>query len=149
MAETKRNIIFDAIKAFAILLVVLGHSIQYVSGLDYWNDHVFRIIYSFHMQLFFIVSGFFFQSSLRLNIGEFLYKKSISLLLPCFVWAVIFSILDFKDIHTLLWNIIDPRKWPFWFLKELFKVQFVIYVCAKICERIRGGVKSRWYSLYC
>ena len=60
----ERNIIFDAIKAFAIGLVVYGHSIQYLSGCT-WDNEIFRIIYTFHMPLFFMISGYFFSSSLQ------------------------------------------------------------------------------------
>lgn len=139
----KRNIVFDAIKAFAIWLVVVGHSIQYVSGLDYWNNAVFQIIYSFHMPLFFVVSGFFFVSSIRLGIYDFFKKKSVALLLPCFVWAVIYSICEYQDISTFLLNIIDPRKWPFWFLKGLFKVQSVIYLSFLISNRLMQRYKHK------
>ncbi len=91
------------------------------------------------MPLFFMISGFFFASSLRLDIQSFLRKKSIVLLLPCFVWTILYSIINFQDFNTLLIHIIDPRKWSFWFLKELFKVQIVIYLLVRVSERIMGG----------
>lgn len=53
--EQHRNVVFDAIKALAIMLVVYAHSIQYLSGVDYWNNGVFQFIYSFHMPLFFVI----------------------------------------------------------------------------------------------
>ena len=69
-----RNFIFDATKALAIWLVLLGHCIQYLSGADYHTDALYQFIYSFHMPLFFMVSGFFFASSLKLNWWQFLQK---------------------------------------------------------------------------
>ena len=51
-----RLIYLDALRGFAILLVVVGHLIQYnyQSALD---DPIFNAIYSFHMPLFFFISG--------------------------------------------------------------------------------------------
>ena len=55
-----RNTYIDIIKGFAIILVVLGHSIQFGSGYDFranaecFNNWLYRIIYSFHMPLFMI-----------------------------------------------------------------------------------------------
>ena len=42
--KNKRNVAMDAIKAFAIFLVVYGHSIQYISGVDFWNNRIFQIV---------------------------------------------------------------------------------------------------------
>lgn len=46
----------DALRGFAILLVIVGHLIQfnYSSGIE---NPIFNIIYSFHMPLFFFISG--------------------------------------------------------------------------------------------
>ena len=136
MNERTRNVVFDAIKALAIVLVVYAHAIQYLSGCDYWNNGVFQFIYSFHMPLFFMISGFFISSALKLSWKDFLIKKGISLLLPCFVWTIIFSCLDFQGWHKMFMNVINPMNWKLWFLKGLFLVQLVIYICVKISTRI-------------
>lgn len=136
-----RNVIFDAIKALAIWLVVLGHCIQYLSGLDFWNDRWFQFIYSFHMPLFFMVSGFFFASSTKLTIWEFLRKKCLTLLLPCFVWGIVSSCIYFQTLGGFIQDILVPTHWPFWFLKGLFLTQLVAYICLRMSARIMGGVK--------
>lgn len=46
----------DAMRGFAILLVVIGHLIQY-NFEDAFHNDIFNIIYSFHMPLFFFISG--------------------------------------------------------------------------------------------
>ena len=48
---------FDAVKAICILLMIIGHC--NLSALPYFSV----IIYSFHMPLFFIISGFFFKGT--------------------------------------------------------------------------------------
>ena len=142
--EKQRNIVFDAIKALAIVLVVYAHSIQYLSGYEFWNNTVFQFIYSFHMPLFFMISGFFMSSALKLSGKDFLTKKGISLLLPCFVWTIIFSCLDFQGWHKMLTAVINPMHWKLWFLKGLFLVQLIIYMCMKMAAKIanRGGAKA-------
>ncbi len=134
----------DSVKGFAIFCVLWGHSIQYLrNGYDFFHNLIFEFIYSFHIPLFFIVSGFFFSSSLKLSWVSFLQKKSTQLLLPCFVWSIVF--MAFKLLNNIYYNdcidwrviytIIIPFKWPFWFLKELFISNFLIYVLLKILKK--------------
>lgn len=53
----KRSTSVDLLKGYAIILVVLGHALQYnINNFD--NNIVFRIIYSFHMPLFMFASGY-------------------------------------------------------------------------------------------
>lgn len=48
----------DNAKAIAILMVVIGHIIQSMYSPDNFDENiVFRIIYSFHMPLFIMLSG--------------------------------------------------------------------------------------------
>ena len=54
--ESNRNQFYDVMRGVAILLVVIGHGIQYGYS-DYDNNILFRIIYSFHMPLFMFISG--------------------------------------------------------------------------------------------
>lgn len=56
--ERKRLIWADSLKGLLIILVVLGHSIQGTYGSDCENNHLWNIIYSFHMPAFMAVSGF-------------------------------------------------------------------------------------------
>ena len=55
--SAKRLDYIDAAKAIAIILVIIGHS-NWLSAIP----RVGRMIYSFHMPLFFIISGFFWKS---------------------------------------------------------------------------------------
>lgn len=118
---------FDLLKFFAIFLVLWGHSIQYFLSSIYYEEPVYRFIYSFHMPLFMMISGYFSVSSISLNFGQFLKKKSIQLLLPSASWGIIlwiwFSFYSFLqtrmyDFHIYqLWRILI---FEFWFLKSCF-----------------------------
>ena len=54
----KRLIWADSLKGWLIVLVVLGHAIQYTLGNQCETNHLWNIIYSFHMAAFMAVSGY-------------------------------------------------------------------------------------------
>jgi fucose 4-O-acetylase-like acetyltransferase len=140
----KRIEFIDALKGFAIFCVLWGHSLQYLRGnYDFFHNPAFEFIYSFHMPLFFVISGFFFVSSLKLNIKDFLLKKGKQLLLPCFSWGFIFAMLYVaaKIYHNteinyglLFQNYFSPRSW-FWFLRELFISYCLAYFSLRILKK--------------
>jgi len=138
----------DALKGFAIFCVIWGHSLQNLkNSYDFFHNPIFEFIYSFHMPLFFMVSGFFFSSSLKLNFKDFLYKKSMQLLLPCVVWSIIIHCIMkfsaaivygdeyfFSNWHVELKSILFPTRWS-WFLRELFISYFIVYVSLKLLKK--------------
>ena len=85
-----RNLTIDFIRGIAILLVVLGHNIQYGSGNDfyqmenYFDSLLFKFIYSFHMPLFALLSGYLFFWSMKRAMKYVIKKRLTSLLLPIF-----------------------------------------------------------------
>jgi len=121
----------DALKGFTIFCVTWGHALQFLrNGYDYFHNPAFEFIYSFHMALFFMVSGFFFRSSLRLNLKDFLYKRSVQLLLPCVVWSVIYCIINQHEELKTIFSLNN-----FWFLRELFISYFIVYVSLKLLKK--------------
>lgn len=87
--NTKRITFIDNLKCFAIICVMIGHALQYLFGESLDDLMSFNIIYTFHMPLFMMISGYFAKSSLKLSIPEFFKKKFIQLLLPALAWSVI------------------------------------------------------------
>ncbi len=79
MSEPKlRNHWIDHLKAFGIFLVVYGHSFSLDWGINQW-------IYSFHMPLFFLISGYLIREQ-ELALGWWAFtKKTLSSLLPAYV----------------------------------------------------------------
>lgn len=95
----KRDAYLDVVKGFAILSVVFGHCIQFGSGADFmqgeffYND-VFRFIYSWHMPLFMLVSGYLFSFSLKRNDWrELIASRFKQLVLPMLSWALLITIV--------------------------------------------------------
>lgn len=124
----------DILKGIGILLVVLGHQLD--------NDFtLFKYIYSFHMPLFFFISGFLFPSNCyKNNLKDYIYKKQITLIRPYFVFGFIslfiYTIYRGYDISGLKALYIANRKMiqspefdtPLWFLPCLFVVSIAFYV---------------------
>ena len=54
----KRSTLLDALKGICVISVLLGHSIQRGLVNNYIDLFIFRIIYSFHLPLFFILAGY-------------------------------------------------------------------------------------------
>lgn len=97
--EKNRNIYLDIVKAVTIILVVFGHCIQFGSGSEYlsgafFGNVIFVFIYSFHMPLFMLVSGYLFAYSAK-QIDEengwirLIRKKAMQLLVPLFCLAFV------------------------------------------------------------
>lgn len=89
----------DICKGIAILLVIIGHS-GLTTGFAF---DVKKLIYSFHMPLFFIISGYLFKKSTtkEFKLLDFIYKKIKSLVIPYFSFNIIFLALDIcKSIIT-------------------------------------------------
>lgn len=119
----------DNLKAFAILLVFIGHSIQYLGckwGGQY-NCFVFNLIYSFHMPLFMALSGFFFGNSLFMPFSEMIKKKSLYILLPAFVWSIPKIVFTRNIWGVLIYNL--------WFLKSVWICYLVFYILLRIFEK--------------
>lgn len=88
---TERSEYIDILKAFAIFLVILGHAPLCHSGVK-------QFIYSFHMPVFFSVYGMTY-SSLKHKEADFLtipfiQKKIWRLILPTFIWAFGYTIVN-------------------------------------------------------
>ena len=76
-----RNYHLDLAKGFGILLVVFGHHHTVLNP----------YIYSFHMPLFFLLSGIFHPSNQTL--GAFIRKRARQLLLPYFLFSCILFLI--------------------------------------------------------
>ena len=98
--QKTRNVYIDIVKAVAIILVVFGHCIQYGSGSEFlsstafFENKVFIFIYSFHMPLFMLVSGYLFAYSLKdINstdgLKRTIIKKVKQLIIPLFSWSFV------------------------------------------------------------
>jgi fucose 4-O-acetylase-like acetyltransferase len=136
----------DRAKGIGIILVVYGHVARGLGSAGIWHDQrsfalIDDAIYSFHMPLFFFLSGLYFFSSVeRRGAGGFLANKADVLLYPYIVWSLLQGAIEvglstytngssgFADIMRFPWA---PRA-QFWFLYGMF------FICVA-CVALRGA----------
>lgn len=132
---------FDALKLFAIYLVIWGHCINWYRLGHGEYDVIYRIIYSFHMPLFMMISGYFSYSSINLPFCSFLKKKFKHLIYPCISWGLILWIIV-EPTHSFHYGhhqfsfggLLEDFYWlsDFWFLKSCFLCYSLLYLCAHL-----------------
>ena len=100
----KRNDVLDIVKGIAAILVVWGHTIQYfsVGGFDFWESSIFRMIYSFHMPLFMLVSGYlFYWTCSRKTWTEVISGRIRGIGIPMIVWGTIIWLIRSRQNLTI------------------------------------------------
>ncbi len=126
----KRLVYIDLAKLVAIYLVVLGHVIVKSFTDEPYGDVLYVSIYTFHMPLFMMMSGFFASSVLKLDICGLLRKKLVQLLLPAVSCTAICLAYFFLTSDTVDWRteIIGNS----WFLKMLFLCDITFWLVKRV-----------------
>ena len=75
----------DVVKGFAILLLLLSHSIPGEGLIKTW-------IFSFHMPIFFIVSGYLHSFKGIVKIKDYLKKRKRNLIIPYFLFGFVLTL---------------------------------------------------------
>lgn len=129
----QRNISIDLIRGFAMLLVVLGHTISGITA-NFEDSFIFQIIWTLQMPLFILISGYVTRYSKPITstslLIKHLKKRSISYLLPWVIWTFIIRGLilnqtNFFNLKYLFWNM-DTG---YWFLITIWTIS-IIYGCS-------------------
>ena len=135
MLNSEESEIISFAKGVAIILVLYGHSLQYGNGTVffseglYWENPVMKTIYSFHMPLFIMLSGYlsFFSISKR-GYRAAIYKRLRIFIPICTTWAFILWFIDFLRGRTgTLLSLICYFLTDFWFLWAV--IYATIFVC--------------------
>ena len=133
----------DSMKAILIMLVILGHAIQFNIE-NYQYNWAFRIIYSFHMPLFLAISGYLTYRG-KPNYG-LIGKRVKQLLIPFVTWALIMPIFykgEF-DLQFTKTALLYPDN-GLWFLYNLFIYSIWISVSEQCAEKYH--VKQEYFCL--
>ena len=131
MVENKRINYLDYIKGFTILSVVLGHIYSANNPIKIW-------IYSFHMPLFFIVSGFL-SNNKRLDIITTIKKKFKSRMIPYILFGLVFFIFRAKlnlgvqlNVESYIFSLLTGSSLgALWFLPALFIIEVIFCILNK------------------
>ena len=132
---SQRNPLIDIARGLGIILVVFGHNwiIAHEHGV------LFRLVFSFHMPLFFFLSGLFLNETE--SVGRFIKLRADTLLKPFFVvlmvWGlarlVIAKIAVLPYFFGVLYATGHTIEWvPLWFLPHLFLSLLMVLFILKL-----------------
>ena len=158
--KTRDNRI-DIIKAIAIILMVIGHAIE--GNMPTYLEYTHNFIYSFHMAVFFMASGFCFKED-SVKDGKsylrFFWKKVKSLYIPYVLFNVACLLLNNVFVSLNLYGqemytqsfpikqilkafILSGGATPFggatWFLRTLFIISVAHGTLIFLIKKIRYG----------
>jgi len=149
-----RKLEFTILSAIAMILVMLGH-------LDYDVLTFVGIFpyYSYHVMIFVFVSGYFYKPESEENIGKFIWHKFLRLMVPYYIWNVIYGLIAMllhgygfsigEDISV--WNLLVA---PFvgghqfmynataWFVPALFALEVCNVIGRKMLSLIH--IRNEW-----
>lgn len=156
--QGKRLEFVDCAKGIGIILVVLGHT---------RFPYLRNIIYSFHMPLFFILSGYLFQDrKLEVSFSKYLIKRLNGLYLPFLKFSIFYLLFNnfFVSIGFLsseyryegaqflkvlienLFFLSDSQfSGTFWFIRNLFGIEIIMFSLYKICRSIVKKKENAFY----
>ena len=154
MAQEKERIGWlDTARGIAMLLVLLGHILEHVPCTAE-GQLVHDLIYSFHMSLFFILSGMLFRASegesgrsgSRTSFLRFVMRKARTILLPYAVFCFLMTLWDvFHDRYLPFSSLAETLRILFlmrptafqwyWFLPAMFTAQCLFYLLIKYVRR--------------
>ena len=147
--EKKRLSYIDIAKGFAMILVLFGHCSYCPAQLEVW-------LYSFHMPLFFALSGITFSIG-KGNFKEFLIKKTKGFLVPYALLSLTLWILIYpsriirggfkmKYFKSLIGIVIGYRHtdyyYTMWFILALFVAELVLFFVVKLIENKKLWIKN-------
>lgn len=117
----------DLLRCFGIVLMIMGH-IGFGGTFD-------KYIHAFHMPLWFVISGYFFNE--KKNTYEHIIKKIRTLLIPYLFFSVCYEILWTLKGHEQWYGIVWPNtiqvplNGALWFLPAMFMVDIVSFLFLK------------------
>ena len=152
-AEKKRIIYFDIAKGIGIILVLIGH-LQTDTILSY-TPYVLSLcswIFSFHMALFFIISGMFIscKKEEEKDLKESVKKKFKSVMIPYLWFSIIYilivlysllisKVVPLKTLFIQLWYVIGMYGMNvLWFLPALFAAEVLFLFIIKHFGKLRS-----------
>lgn len=150
--KTEREVWLDALRGFTMILVVVGHVARglFASGAipDPIYPHLDRALYSLHLPLLFVLSGYGFHGSIaRRSFGSTWGPRLRQLIHPYFVWTFITATLMFMlskvvnqplSLVEYLWLLARSPVEPysiFWFFYALAMAKVALSLLVE-----RGGL---------
>lgn len=132
LTQRRRDSTFDIAKGIVIFLVMIGHLVPF-------NGFIFRVIFSFHMPFFFILSGYFAPQNLEgINLWGYIKKRFIRLMIPSYCWKifwVITGIITCSGLKNAVYTIFFASNTE-WFMHTIFEVTVLMLVFSSIMAKV-------------
>lgn len=122
----KRDLRIDSIKGFLIILVVYGHLLEPFRNDSLLVKGLYLLIYSFHMPLFVLLSGYFFNANVSYRK---IWKSELLILESFLVFQTIRIILSHSDFNIS--SFVVPA-WTLWFLVSLIMWRAFSYMIFRV-----------------
>lgn len=140
----QRNQYLDILRGLAAVLMVFGHCLQYGNGTEFvksnafFDNTFFALIYSFHMPLFMILSGYLFYYTVTKcrSHREFIINRCQRIMLPIISWQTIRylfvgakMIVNKEPTTPLTFVYYYVRSWfrDIWFLLAILYCSVIVY----------------------
>ena len=146
--QDSRDCFIDMARAVGILLVVYAHALEiYFNGTINFSANMFRqwdFIYSFHMPLFFIISGYLYRKK---SWADIISNSLFMVFLACSVHIAAWFLLVCKGHPETLWTLLDPILYlsdfytqVVWFLAALAITQIIYKIIIENNYYIRDSI---------
>lgn len=147
--KNKREVVWDLLKLYAMLSVVLDHT------LTLWfpniqSTQLYNFIFLTQMPLFMMISGYLFYSKLEQKISISNFTKTLkSLMIPFFTFVVIKSLIDGEllKLPINIYNAILKPDLSLWFLWVLAIIQLLMLLSIVIINKL--NIKKQFLKLLC
>ena len=138
MKEKPRLLWADSLKGWLMVLVILGHAIQTVMPEACFHNHLWNLIYSFHMPAFMAVSGYFAYRAHGNGGGKSQCARRFrQLMVPYVAWSAISFLLSGDYTLERVGKMVLYPDTSFWFLWVLFFINVVFVFCQWVAEKVR------------
>lgn len=152
----RRQLDFDVARGAAIILVVFGHA--FIGAMNVHGDSpvtrfVVLLLYTFHMALFFLISGALGPSGGKPDIARLGRRLTLRIVYPYILWTVILWLShylanDFTNnraamigVADFLWAPVDVM----WFLYVLFFITIALTFMSALDRRLKLAIGLTLY----
>ena len=142
--KKSHSLLIDLARGFAMFLMLWGHCIQYccAGSFDYFENTAFKFIYSFHMPLLMLVSGYLFCFSFKKrSLRELLIYKTQAMLQPIIMCGILsFFLTDvMAAVYQRNFMAIVGGGWldhliDYWFLWSVLAASVYVSIVCKLVK---------------
>ena len=145
MKKKSRIELIDIAKAITIILVILGHTTGNLETPMYR-----RVLYTFHMPLFFFLAGMSIKPKVLKSFGDwksYIEKNILALVVPYAIFAFIFAPFTFDNVPKFLygsWQKLGQAGTltSLWYLTSFFVARIDCQILVNAVDRIKTDRKK-------